>query len=215
MGILWTAPSQAEERTELHIFQYDRADSGELKSAFSQFRGLLTGNMPKLSDELQQVVTMPALSRLRLKSVIGENGDLERPEARVSSLQAKRKYWRDTGALSVLTGHLRQEDDIPYVYTTFFWGELKGKYPSEMITLKLSVAGESFDNTYDSHSVAIIYALAQETRDDCDNAVEIISLLSEAHKRAKAISSDLPELAAELEELVVAAIDEIRNDCSE
>jgi len=77
------------------------------------------------------------------------------------------------------------------------------------------VDGESFDNTYDSHSVAVLYALAQETKHDCVNSVEIIRLLSEAQKRARAISIDLPDLAAELEGIVVTAIDEIRSECSE
>lgn len=125
------------------------------------------------------------------------------------------EYWKQTGALGVLTGHVREQGNIPYAYSTFFWGELRGSYPNQMITLKLPLVGESFDNTSDSHSVAVLYALAQESKGNgCSNTAEIIKLLSEAQKRAKAIADDSPKLAAELEGMVVAAINEIQKDCS-
>ena len=114
----------------------------------------------------------------------------------------------------MLTGYVKEKGEIPYAYSTFFWGKLRGPYPNEMINLKLPLLGKTFDDTYDSHSVAVLYALAQESKHGCYNAAEIIKLLSEAQKRAKAIAEDFPELAAELEAMVVAAINEIRRDCS-
>lgn len=215
MMILWVPASLAGERTEVHLFQYGRTNTDMLKTAFLDFRDMLGEKLPRLSAELSREINIPALSHLKLKSVMDGSGALLRPEARVGSLDAKRQYWLQTGALSVLTGHVRQQKETPYVFTTFFWGNLRGPYSNEMITLKLPVDGESFDNTYDSHSVAVLYALAQETKHDCVNSVEIIRLLSEAQKRARAISIDLPDLAAELEGIVVTAIDEIRSECSE
>lgn len=212
---LWVGDSQAGERSDLHLFQYGRTNTDLLKTAFFDFRDMLAEKLPKLSAELSRKATIPAVSHLKLNPVLNEKGELERPEVRVGSLADKRLYWLQTGALSVLTGHVRQQGGIPYVYTTFFWGQLRGPYTDEMITLKLPVTGEAFDSTYDSHSVAILYALAHEIRQDCVKINESIYLLSEAHKHAKAISSDFPELGAELEALVVNAINEIKSDCSE
>lgn len=213
---LWTATSQAEERTEVHLFRYGRTNTASLQTAFNDFQDMLVEKLPKLASELLKMkVEIPALSHLRLKPVLDENGQLLRPEARVGSLDAERQYWLQTGALSVLTGHIREQGGTTYAYSTFFWGALRGPYPDEMITLKLPLVGESFDNTSDSHSVAVLYALAQESRHECVNAAEIVKLLSEAQKRAKAIADDFPELAAELEAIVVAAINKIQGDCSD
>jgi hypothetical protein len=103
---------------------------------------------------------------------------------------------------------------IPYVYTTFYWGDLKGPYPEEMVQLVLPLVGESFDNTSDSHSVAVLYAMAQEIKQDCKNIAEIMVLLSEAQKRARAISGELPELSVKLENMVINAIENMRSECS-
>ena len=213
--LIWVAPSQADKRTELHLFQYGRTNTDQLKTAFYDFRDLLSEKLPMLSAELVQEVNIPALSQLRLNPVIGENGELLRPNTRVGSLDDKRQYWSETGALGVLTGYVTLQETIPYVHTTFYWGKLRGAYLAETITLKLPVVGESFDSTYDSHSVATLYALAHEIKQGCSNLSAAIYLLSEAHKRAQAVSSDFPEFGAELENIVVNAINKLRVDCSD
>jgi len=213
--IFGMADSQAEERSELHLFQYGRTNTELLKTAFFDFRDMLSEKLPWLSIELSRNADIPAVTHLKLKSVLNENGVLERPEVRVGSLADKRLYWLQTGALCVLTGNVRQRDGIPYIHTTFFWGELKGPYGDEMITLKLPVTGKALDSTYNSHSVAILYALAHEVKQKCPEINESLYLLSEAHKHAKAISIDFPGLGAELEALVTKAINEIKEGCNE
>jgi len=213
---LWVAGSQAEERSELHLFQYGRTNTDVLKTAFFDFRDLLAEKLPILSAELSRKVSNPAVSHLKLNPIIDEKGVLERPEVRVGSLADEHLYWLQTGALSVLTGHVSLEQGIPYVYTTFFWGMLKGPYTDELITLKLPVTGAAFDSTYDSHSVAILYALAHEILQDCPKKNnESLYLLSEAYKHAQSISNDFPELGAKLETLVDNAINEIKRHCDE
>lgn len=211
-----SASSQAEQRTALHLFQYGRTNTEQQERAFLDFSDLLEANMPKLSAELSQEFNIPAVSKLHLKSVINKQGKLKRPqEQNIGSDDGKKIYWKDTGALGVLTGHVRQKEDIPYVYTTFYWGTLKGAYAHEMITLQLPIVGKSFDTTYDSHSVAVLYALAHEIRQACTNTDETFYLLSEAQKRAKAVSADLPSLGSELENIINIAINKLLEDCSE
>ncbi len=213
--LLWVSASQADKRTELHLFQYGRTNTDQLKTAFYDFRDLLSEKLPMLSSELVQEVNIPALSQLRLKPVTDSDGELLRPNTRVGSLDDKRRYWSETGALGVLTGYVTQQEEIPYVHTTFYWGKLRGAYLAESITLKLPVVGESFDSTYDSHSVATLYALAHEIKQDCSNVSATVYLLSEAHKRAQAVSGDFPEFGADLENMIVNAIDKIRGECSD
>jgi len=181
--------------------------------AFSDFRALLTEKLPRLSAELSRHGEIPALLRLRVKPVIGENGKLLLPETRIGSLADKRKYWMQTGALGILTGYIEQPDDTPYVHTTFYWGKLSGPYPDEMITLELPGFGKSFDSTNDSHSVATLYALAQEIKHDCNNVADTVYLLSEAQKRASAVAGEFPELGAELKKMIVTAINTLRSNC--
>jgi len=212
---LWIESSQAEGRSDLHLFQYGRTNTDLLKTAFLDFRDMLAEKLPQLSGRLSPNATNQVVSHLKLNPVLNEKGVLERPEVRVGSLADKRQYWLETGALILLTGHMRLHDGVPYVYTTFFWGNLKGPYTEETIKIKLPVTGEAFDSTYDSHSVAILYALAHEIGQDCHNIKESIYLLGEASLHAQAISEDYPELGAKLGTLVDNAIDIMKSDCSE
>lgn len=212
--LLWSMIGLAQERAELHLFQYGRTNTEPLMTAFLDFRDMLSEKLPNLSVELSSRTSIASISLLSLKPVTDAEGKLLRPEQRMANLAEKQRYWNDTGALGVLTGHVVQRDAIPFVRTTFFWGNLRGPYEQEMIRLELPVTGELFDSTYDSHSVAIIYAFAHGVQRDCDSAPATIALLSEAHKRAQAVQADSPDLGAELVALVLHAIETIREACN-
>lgn len=204
------------QRTELHLFQYGRTNTPQAQAAFLDFRDLLAANLPILSQEVAQGYALPALAQLKLKSVLDANQQLQRPEQKVGSLEQRRNYWRDTGALGVLTGYVSREDNIPQVHTQFYWGALGANFGHESIELTLPVVGSAFDNTNDSHAVAVLYALAHDIKDDkCQQISASIYLLSEAHKRAQAIESDLPQIGTALKNLVNDAISKLRQDCHE
>jgi hypothetical protein len=203
----------AAERTELHLFQYGFTNTEELRTAFLDFRDLLGEKMPRLAVELDLNIASSAVARLALKPIGGDGGGLESVGERLASLEARRRYWRETGALGVLTGRVRQVDGTPHVHTAFFWGELRGPYQHEVIDLELPVTGETYDSTNDSHSVATLYALAHELGADCGTRAGAFYLLSEAQKRANAVSADDPELGGKLETLVDRAIKALRERC--
>lgn len=221
LSFTWAFSSMAEERTEVHLFQYGRTNTPVLQAAFQDFHDMLVEKLPKLAAEMLktdvglQAGSKLSLEKLSLQSVRDTEGVLLRPEFMVASLDEKRQYWLQTGALGVLTGHIRKQEQTLYANTTFYWGRLKGPFPDEMITLKLPLAGDTFDNTLDSHSIAVLYALAQETRHGCANIADAVKLLSEAQKRAKAISEDFHVLGSELEAVVVNAIEAIKDECSD
>lgn len=221
MILLWAmclSTAVRGQRTELHLFQYGRTNTPQAQAAFLDFRDLLAANLPILSQEVSHghdISTLPeSLSQLKLTSIMDANHQLQRPEGKVGSLAQRRKYWRDTGALGLLTGHVGQTDNIPQVHTQFYWGTLGGGSGQESIELTLPVVGAAFDNTNDSHAIAVLYALAHDTpHTKCQQISGSIYLLSEAHKRALAVQSDLPEIGSRLITLVNNAINKIRHDC--
>lgn len=204
--------AQGQERTKLHLFKYARTNTDTLKTAFLDFQDLLQEKMPRLASELvdRGDIQIPAVERLMLKPVVDDEGNLRRSPA---SLEARRKYWHETGALGVLTGYVKQEENAPYIRTTFFWGGLHGPDADETIDLELPVTGDAFDTTDDSHSVATLYALAHEIGRECSQSATTFYLLSEADKRAKAVSNDAPELGSDLQEMVTQAIAALRDRC--
>jgi hypothetical protein len=213
IGIL--GPSMAKDRTELHLFRYGRTYSEDLRAAFLDFRDLMLEKLPRLAAELDPEVSIPAVAQLALRAIEGEGECLESAGDRLASLEARRRYWLETGALALLTGHMQQLDGTPHVHTVFYWGPLRGPYPKEMIDLKLPVTGDSFDTTEDSHSVATLYALAHYLGADCSASAAAFYLLSEAQKRANAVAADAPELLGDLETLVTRAIEALRNRCGD
>ncbi len=200
-------------RTQVHLFQYGRTHQPAFQTAFLDFQDMLRDKLPRLASEVQRTGSMAIVTELALHPILGEGARLQTPDERAGSLAARRHYWTETGALSILTGKVLTKDSTPYIATTYFWGELRGPYPEEMLDITLPVTEEQFNTTDDSHSVATLYALAHEIGKDCNNRANAVRLLSEAHKRAKAVAADAPELGTRLEALVEAAIKSLKERC--
>lgn len=210
---VWPPVGQGANRTQVHLFQYGRTHQPTLQTAFLDFQDMLRDKLPRLATEVQHTVSMDVIAELSLRRILGEGAQLRSPDELAGSLAARRRYWAETGALSVLTGKVLTKDRKPYIATTYFWGELRGPYPEEMLDITLPVTEEQFNTTYDSHSVATLYALAHEIGKDCDNRANAVRLLSEAHKRAQAVAADAPELGTRLEAIVEAAIVALKERC--
>ncbi len=173
--------SKAEDRLELHIFQY--TDHNSKKGSFDEFQYMLGEKLLRFPDMLykkEELKKLSILSQLKLNLVINDDGKLSLPSNFFGSLEEKHKYWEETGALAVLTGRVYEKENISYVNTTFFWGDLRGLYRGEMIKLKFPMIGSYYDSTKDSHLVAILYALSQEINKNCEEITSALYLLSEA-----------------------------------
>lgn len=212
--VLTAFPSTAEPRANLHLFQYGLTTTEHREALFKDFRYVLEQKMPRLSDELALNDDWPALNVLMVVPVNDEKENLRLPASLIGNSQLKENYWRDTGALALLTGVVVDRGEVPYIHTTLYWGKLKSPLAQKMIDLQLPLVGKFFDTTFDSHSVAILYAIANQPDVQCNQLTSKIALLSEAQKRAKSVSEQQPELGAELEAMIVASIQAHKEECN-
>lgn len=213
--VITSFPSRAEPRSNLHLFQYGLTTTEHREALFKDFRYVLEQKMPRLSDELALNDDWPALNVLMVVPVIDETKKLRLPAGLIGSSQLKENYWRDTGALALLTGVVIDHGEVPYIHTSLYWGKLKSPLAQKMIDLQLPLVGKYFDTTFDSHSVAILYAIANQPDVQCTQLTSIIALLSEAQKRAKSVSEQQPKLGAELETMIVKSIQAHREECNQ
>ena len=98
------------------------------------------------------------------------------------------KYWQQTGSLQLLTGLCKSFPDGDVMQSMIFFGELKGKLPSESFVADLQVSPTEFGKTRDLHTASILYALAQEARNRQLEQDLIIDYLSEARTIAGEIT---------------------------
>lgn len=206
----------ADDRLTVHLFQYGSANTPEKKSAFLDFKDLMADKMPRLASELLDAGDLASVSGLKLELVPSTQGDgLATTSERIPSLEDRRIYWRDTGALALLTGRVTQEPGQPFaIRSTVFWGELGSLAGRESIDLELPFTSTTYDTTNDSHSVAFLYSLAIEIGEDCSKRGDAFFLLSQAQLRADAVMADAPVLGEELRLLVDAAAADLESRCA-
>lgn len=211
---LFASVASADDRLIVHLFQYGSANSPEKKSAFLDFQDLMAEKLPRLASELEDAGGVATVSGLRLLPVPSTEGDgLATTSERIPSLEDRRIYWRDTGALALLTGRVTSEQPFA-IRSTVFWGELGGLAGRESIDLELPFNSTTYDTTNDSHSVAVLYSLAIEVGDDCANRADAFFLLSQAQLRADAVMVDAPALGGELRLLVDSAAADLESRCA-
>ena len=212
--VITASHSTAEPRANIHLFQYGLTTTKQRVALFEDFRYVLEQKMPRLSDELALGDDWPALNTLMVVPVMDKNKELRRPADLIGNSQLKQRYWRDTGALALLTGVVNDRGDVPNIHTTLYWGEIKSPSKQKVIDLQLPLVGKFYDTTFDSHSVAILYAIANQPDVQCTHFTSKVALLSEAQKRAKAVSKQQPELGEKLETMIVDSIQALRVECN-
>jgi hypothetical protein len=213
--VITSSTSTADSRANVHLFQYGLTTTKQRVALFDDFRYVLEQKMPRLSDELAMGDQWPALNTLMVVPVIDENKELRRPADLIGNAQLKHRYWRDTGALALLTGVVNDRGDVPYIHTTLYWGKINSPSKQKVIDLQLPLVGKFYDTTFDSHSVAILYAIANQPDVQCTNFTSKVALLSEAQKRAKGISEQQSELGAKLEKMIVDSIQALIVECNQ
>ena len=207
----------AAERAKVHLFQYGFTSSGPAKSAFEDFRYLLGEKLPRLASELQDEDGPEGIVKLAVKPVkAGDGQQLARPNDLIAGLDERRDYWRDTGALTLLTGTVRPSADGEglEIHSTLFLGEIGEALGRETIDIQLALTAKTFDTTNDSHSVAILYAYAGQIAPDCARQADTFALLSAAHLRAASVAEDNPALGLALTEKIDAALADVETRCA-
>ncbi len=215
---LWASTSAvAEGRTNVHLFQYGSTNAPDTKIAFLDFQDLMSEKLPRLAAELLSERELSNVTNLALHPVMDADGEkLVRPVDRISSLDSKRNYWRETGALALLTGRVKQIGDAGLsIRSTFFLGELGQQQGAETIDLELPFSSATFDTTNDSHSVAILYALAIDISGNCAARADVYFLLSQAKLRADAITEEASDIGQKLAQTVQGALKDFSERCND
>jgi hypothetical protein len=89
-------------------------------------------------------------------------------------------YWQQTGSLQLLAGLCMSSQNGEVMRSQIFFGNLKGKLPSESLQADLPVSANELGNTRDLYTAAMLYALAQEARNRQLQQDLIIAYLGEA-----------------------------------
>lgn len=183
--VFFTNIKPERSRVNLKLFRYGQTNSKEKLIAFLDFYDLISQKIPRLSHEIREGVGEHNLPRLEamLEPVLIENDSFKVPHRLTESEEAY--YKNNPDALGLLTGAIDIENGTPKVWSKLYWGDLGSPNTPEFIDLELSVSGAAARNTVDSHSIATLFALAMNIKDNCSNVPSVIYLMSEAEKRTK------------------------------
>jgi hypothetical protein len=114
-------------------------------------------------------------------------------------------YWHQTGSLQLLAGLCTGSSGRETMHSEIFFGDLKGKLPSESFRVDLPVSADEFSNTRDLHTASMLYALAEEARSRRLPQDLIIDYLSEARLIVGQVNSSARK---ELEDAIDASLKE-------
>jgi hypothetical protein len=104
--------------------------------------------------------------------------------------EAARNYWQETGSIQLLAGLCITTQSGEVMRSEIFFGDLKGKLPSESFLADLTVSPSEFSNTRDIHTASMLYALAQEARNRQLGQDLVIDYLQEARTISGQITVD-------------------------
>lgn len=138
-------------RVKIQIFPYAGADEKQ----FGTYKTTLDEKMLRLVEELNYINSehqkdLAYLSGLEIKLATGEHPTEHR---------ARERYWWRTNSLGLLSGILTPSSP-PEVVSSFYLGHLAPNLHSASLSLRLKISPEEFGATRDSHSAAVLYALA-------------------------------------------------------
>jgi hypothetical protein len=140
------------EHLLLSMFSY-AGECKQTQNAFETFREILRSKAASLRTMFPG--TDPRyeyLSRVNVNAV-GKTLDLSAAEVRT--------YWQQTGSLQILSGLCFIRDDAEIMRSQIFSGPLAGSLPEPFLA-ELAISPDEFGATRDIHTVAMLYALAQE-----------------------------------------------------
>jgi len=176
-----------QPRTVIHIFKYSRVSDAQAQQRFGEFKEILQAKILSLGEELAaQDNALRHLGSLSPHFVSDVHGN--HLPFRGSPDQLLQR-WRQSNALEIFFGRLRQDNGQFSVRSKVFLGELPTDLISQSVQVDLPIRDEQFDTTRDSHSAAILYGLAMDARQRCRPREEVFALLATANE----LLADLPE----------------------
>jgi hypothetical protein len=190
LAVLAAAPGGAQPRTDVHLFRYAGVQGAEMAAAFDEFQYALHDQLKGLAQSLADVA--PGAGALKLERIVDAGGGgLADPLEWIPSFEQEKSYWRDAGALALLTGRVsRRRGDGLAILSRLFWGDIGADSAGMSIDIALPLAGAYYDASKDSHAAAILFAYAMHLPAECAREPERFALLSAAQQRARAVAGD-------------------------
>lgn len=111
------------------------------------------------------------------------------------SASATLAEWRNSGALLFLSGLFFRNGADPVVRSQPFFGELAGPSDVGRVQIDLAVNPDEFARTTDSHSLAVLYALAMDAKRRGQPNAVVITFLGEAMSIASGLDAKVPGVA--------------------
>ena len=194
-------PIATKPRLLVEIFDYLPRNADDMKLV-EQFYGLIRDKIVVLADSL--ATRHPACKYLI---------DLRVARATRQPAESPREIleeWRATNALLFLSGQLEQRQSAYFVKSRPFFGELAaGEDRLGSLLLELPIEASELSKTTDSHSLALLYAMAMDARRlKLPNDV-VVFFLAEAKSIAVQMNETFPGVR-ELEGAVDKALDASR-----
>lgn len=180
-------PTAAAPRLLIQLFDYAPSE-GQQRQRFRQFQSIVRNKIQMLAESLAS--QHPECKYVGDLRIVGIDRQL------ASSPREVLAEWRATNALAFFSGLVFEKEAQVIVRSQPYFGELAVDVPGiSRIQLDLKVDEQEFSQTTDSHSLALLYALAMDARRLGYSRDVIFTYLAEAVSVARGIDSDVPGIA--------------------
>lgn len=204
-----TSPIEANPqlRTDVHLFRYASVEAHGAQGAFEEFRHTLFEQIINLGQSF--VDRIPETADLQLKMITNQDTNtLLEPSDKFSSFSQKRDYWREEGALAILTGRISSrtgQSDFDII-SIIFWDKLDSSIEKMSVNIRVPLRGVYYDASKDLHAAAVLYAFAMHLPNGGRSGTKKIELLSNARQRICSLSENHSMLGTEILRLVSTAL---------
>jgi hypothetical protein len=221
LAMQYTTAYAAKPRTEIALFQYKGVVKGqEAEVKYQNFRGILDNKILNIRSEVLQGRSSEEASMVKDLHYLGEIHISSKEDDKFKKNEDVYK-WLDNEpeVLFILRGIIMSDDNMNYaVYSNLYLRTVADEIPSRMLSLNMPIKSVEIANTKDSHTIAILYALAMDAKKNGMANNRISLLLRPAFNKLADIKrrkGKLPNELQILEKALLKAREEaigVRND---
>lgn len=193
----FASPAQNSPRVTVQIFKYTGVHSTAEQRQFDAFKAIIHAKISSISEELAESEYFGELEHL--KPFFPQNSGGDHVPFTGSNADLLQR-WRSANSLEIFLGRIADGGDGYTVISRIFLGDLETGLTSRFLSIELPIMDNQYETTRDSHSVAILYALAMDARRRCRPEHEVVELLSKASERL----ADVPVGVRGMDELRIA-----------
>jgi hypothetical protein len=180
-------PTKTAPRLLVQVFDYAPSDAQQ-RQRFGQFQNIVRNKIQMLAESLA--------ARHPECKYVGDLRIVRIDRQLASSPSEMLAEWRATNALAFFSGLVFQKEADIMVRSQPYFGELAIDVPGiSRVQLDLKVDEQEFSQTTDSHSLALLYALAMDARRLGYSRDVVFTYLAEAVSVARGIDSTMPGIA--------------------